>query len=592
MNQRVKKRRKSVGARQDDELSGVGYRLLRWPVLAVILAWLGVLTFVYVSIRVYVALYEYAVTWRGDRRQLRQRLREANSYDDWVRRAVELDAHLGLEAWKHRPKFLFYDYRTVQTLVRQLRLSNAHPDPEETATLLQACVKYNFAGTQGQELYSQCYYGTKDIVDQFNSEVVAGLDRMASSSLPLETRRVLFRSFSRNYGKSALALSGGACFAYRHFGVVKTLLEHDLLPNIVSGTSGGGLVAALVCTRTNDELRELLVPELADKITPCWEKFPDWFFRWYRTGARFDSIDWAERCSWFTLGSLTFKEAFERTGKILNISTVPADPHSPVMLLNHITSPHCVIWSALLASAAVPGILNPIVLMMKTNDGRLVPYNFGSKWKDGSLRTDIPLEALHSHFNVTFSIVSQVNPHVALFIYAPRGTVGRPVSHRRGKGWRGGFVGSVFESMVKLELRKWLKLMKTMDLLPRIMDQDWSNVWLQRFDGTVTVWPKIKVRDLWGILSDPSREELAEMMLAGERSTYPKLLYIRHFVNIERAIERGRRVSSRTHASRMLLNKLSDMAYHSDSAGDLDMPRDDAMDYITAESNDSSSGDE
>lgn len=33
--------------------------------------------------------------------------------------------------------------------------------------------------------------------------------------------------------------------------------------------------------------------------------------------------------------------------------------------------------------------------------------NFGSKFKDGSLRVDIPLESLHLLFNVNYSIVSQ-----------------------------------------------------------------------------------------------------------------------------------------------------------------------------------------
>lgn len=50
------------------------------------------------------------------------------------------------------------------------------------------------------------------------------------------------------------------------------------------------------------------------------------------------------------------------------------------------TAPDTVIWSALLASAAVPGILNPVVLVQKLKDGSLVPWNWGSKFKDGSLR--------------------------------------------------------------------------------------------------------------------------------------------------------------------------------------------------------------
>lgn len=112
----------------------------------------------------------------------------------------------------------------------------------------------------------------------------------------------------------------------------------------------------------------------------------------------------------------------------------PFTSNSPTKLLNYLTAPDCVIWSAIIASAAVPGILNAVVLMQKTKEGDLRPMNWGSKFKDGSLRVDIPLESLHLLFNVNYSIVSQVNPHVHLFFFAPRGSVGRPVAHRKGKG--------------------------------------------------------------------------------------------------------------------------------------------------------------
>jgi len=64
-----------------------------------------------------------------------------------------------------------------------------------------------------------------------------------------------------------------------------------------------------------------------------------------------------------------------------------------------------------------------------------------------SLRTDIPLKALNLHFGVNFSIVSQVNPHINLFFFSSRGAVGRPVTHRRGRGWRGGYLGSATETV-------------------------------------------------------------------------------------------------------------------------------------------------
>lgn len=99
---------------------------------------------------------------------------------------------------------------------------------------------------------------------------------------------------------------------------------------------------------------------------------------------------------------MTFKEAYMRTGRILNISVIPADRHSyecfktgerltdfpsrPTKLLNYMTAPDTLIWTALLASAAVPGILNPVVLMQKLKDGTIMPWNWGSRFKDGSLR--------------------------------------------------------------------------------------------------------------------------------------------------------------------------------------------------------------
>jgi predicted acylesterase/phospholipase RssA len=338
-----------------------------------------------------------------------------------------------------------------------------------------------------------------------------------------------------------LCLSGGATFAYYHLGVVKALLDADLLPDVITGTSGGALVAALAATRTNEELKQLLVPALACRITACSESPLVWFPRWWRTGARFDSVGWAKLCSWWTRGSMTFREAYQRTGRILNVTCVPSDPHSPTILCNYLTSPDCVIWSAVLASAAVPGILNPVVLMMKTREGNLVPYSFGHKWKDGSLRTDIPIKALHLHFNVNFTIVSQVNPHINLFFFSSRGTVGHPVTHRKGRGWRGGYVMSAIENYLKLDMTKWLRFIRHAELLPRPLGQDWSQLWLQdAFAGTITIWPKSVISDFWKILSDPDVYRLARMLHEGQQSTFPKLKFVANRLKIERLVEKGR----------------------------------------------------
>jgi predicted acylesterase/phospholipase RssA len=351
---------------------------------------------------------------------------------------------------------------------------------------------------------------------------------------------MLFKHVQANYGRTALCLSGGASFAYYHLGVVRALLDADLIPDVITGTSGGALIAGLVATRTNDELKQLLIPALSTRINACREPMSVWFFRWWKTGARFDSVDWAARCSWWSRGSMTFREAYERTGRILNVSCVPADPHSPTILCNYLTSPDCVIWSAVLASAAVPGILNPVVLMMKNRDGSLAPYSFGHKWKDGSLRTDIPIKALNTHFNVNFTIVSQVNPHINLFFFSSRGSVGRPVTHRKGRGWRGGYLMSAMEHYLKLDMNKWLKFIRHAELLPRPLGQDWSQLWLQEFSGTITIWPKSTPSDFYHILSDPDPQRLARMLHEGQQSAFPKLKFVGNRLKVERLIDQGR----------------------------------------------------
>ena len=134
------------------------------------------------------------------------------------------------------------------------------------------------------------------------------------------------------------------------------------------------------------------------------------------------------------------------------------------------------------------------------------------------------------------------------------------VTHRRGRGWRGGYIGSAVEmwlyvgshnsmnyfqttdcatSISKLELQKFIKLSKHLELLPRPLGQDWSGLWLQQFSGNITIWPKSRISDFWHILSDPTPERLARMLFAGQQSAFPKLLFIENHMKIERLIKEG-----------------------------------------------------
>ncbi|KAH9853463.1 patatin-domain-containing protein [Lenzites betulinus] len=517
------------------------YLILRWPLLGLIFLFIAGQFSMYVIIRQLVNAKEWVSAWRGRRGILRARLRNAQTYQEWKDAALALDEYMHFDDWKLLDEDPYYDWKLVRKVRRSLKACREKNDARGVLGVLETCLRTNFAGMESARLYSETYYGTKVLIEAYIDEVEKALEYIRETSdISNEEKKRFFKSANTNLGTSALCLSGGASFGYYHFGVVKAFLDQHLLPRVVSGTSAGGLVAALVCTRTDAELRELLVPELANRISACEDTFQVWFTRFWTTGARFDSLTWAKKACFFTRGSMTFREAYMRTGRILNISVIPAERHSPTKLLNYITAPDTVIWSALLASAAVPGILNPVALMQKTKEGNIVPWNWGSKFKDGSLRVDIPVQALNLYFNVTHPIVSQVNPHVHLFFFAPQGSAGKPVAHSKGKGWRGNFLLSAAEQWLKLELTKNFKLIRDLDLLPQLLGQDWSSVFLQRFEGSVTIWPRTRLMDWLHILSDPDPAELERMMRIGQLVTWPKLHMIENRHRLEQQIFLGR----------------------------------------------------
>ncbi|KAL7416743.1 acyl transferase/acyl hydrolase/lysophospholipase [Mrakia frigida] len=516
-------------------------QLARYPLLLILLAIIfGEFSF-YVATRQVVNVLEFLLAWTGHKRVLRAKLRNAKTYEDWKEAAIEMDEFLGFDLWKTVDEDSHYDWSLVRKVRRSLASLRAAGDVRGVIGVLDVCLRPSFAGVEGVRLYSETFYGTKDLVEGYIDEVSLALQFVRESpEATLEEKKKFFKSANKNFGSSALCLSGGASFGYYHTGVVLAFLNAGLLPRVVTGTSAGALIAALITTRTDDELRELLVPELADRITACEEPLQIWLKRFWKTGARFDTILWARKATFFTHGSLTFREAYERTGRVLNVSVIPHDRHSPTKLLNYLTAPDCLIWTAIIASAAVPGILNPVVLMNKTKSGDIVPWNWGTRFKDGSLRVDIPLQSLHLLFNVNHSIVSQVNPHVHLFFFAPKGSAGRPVAHRKGKGWRGGFLLSAMEQYLKLELTKNFKVIRDLELMPTMLGQDWSSVFLQRFDGSVTIWPRTRVQDWFRLLTDPDRKELKRMLRVGEVATFPKLHMISNRDRIEREVLKGR----------------------------------------------------
>jgi len=64
----------------------------------------------------------------------------------------------------------------------------------------------------------------------------------------------------------------------------------------------------------------------------------------------------------------------------------------------------------------------------------------------------------------------------------------------------------------------WLKVLRDLELLPRLMNQDWSWIWLQKFDGHVTILVSWTLeRKCVGCSLPLSKEGSVEQWMANKR---------------------------------------------------------------------------
>merc|ERR1712054_725088 len=176
--------------------------------------------------------------------------------------------------------------------------------------------------------------------------------------------------------------------------------------------------AGVVCTRTNEELALLWNDKFRWDENFNLKFFADFsLLHFFKTGGKaiFKGDNFQNNLR-ANIGECTFLEAYDRTGRICNItvSGLPGSTRYP-MLLNYLTSPHVIIWSAVQASCALPGVFEPRHLLAKDRNGTARPYmSAGLKWQDGSMQSDLPMSRLAELFNVNYFIVSQVNPQARL----------------------------------------------------------------------------------------------------------------------------------------------------------------------------------
>ncbi|MFM6932330.1 MAG: DUF3336 domain-containing protein [Novosphingobium sp.] len=447
----------------------------------------------------------------------------ADSYREWAEKAQAFDRTRGGLAWREKEESDLYGYRSIRKRLDTLRRFRAEADDHAVLFNLNEGIHGNMDGIANARLYQRSAFGTKHLIEDYVREIDDALRHIAATDdtrISAEEKRAFFVRALRCYGQSAFLMSGSGMFLFFHLGVAKAMWQEGLLPRIVSGSSGGSVVGAIVCTHTDAELPNYFDPQWLHELGE----------RHGTNGkpGKFVNQDVGRRQMEHLIPDLTFQEAYELTGRYLNISIAPAEKHQKSRLLNAIASPNVLIREAVLASCAVPGIYEPVALMAKDHTGQRVPYLEDQRWVDGSVTSDLPTKRLARLFGVNHHIVSQANPMVTPFISdtkqpdSPLASI-HQASVATFKAW-----ANANYAIMERPLALFPRLNAAVTMGMSVLDQEYV--------GDITIINPVQLATLAKGLSQLTPQEMADLVKSGEQQTWPKLEMIKNQTVISRTL--------------------------------------------------------
>ncbi|KAF4989953.1 hypothetical protein FGRMN_8795 [Fusarium graminum] len=478
------------------------------------------------------------------------RMQNAESHAQWESAAKELDSLEGNDEWKRDSSSGDYNPELIQERLEALDEARTKCDVHTMMHLIRTALSRDLGGMDNVDLYRHSYSGTKHLIERYVESTVKTIDAVVTQSRldpNIENRDLLEGIlFARqSYGRSALLLSGGGTFGMSHIGVLKALFEAKLLPRIISGASAGSIVCAAMCTRTDEEI-PLLIEEFPYGDLSVFEDPSGQDGVWSNLRRLLTEGSWSDikhltRVMRGLMGDMTFQEAYNRTRRILNICVSTASMYELPRILNYVTAPNVMIWSAVAASCSVPLVFNAAPLLVKDPiTGEHLPWNpTPQRWIDGSVDNDLPMTRLSEMFNVNHFIVSQVNPHVVPFLskddhLSPfrKPDVGQQ-TNAEGYDWL-----YTMTSLARDEALHRLHFLAEIGIMPNLATK-FQSVLSQKYSGDINILPAMGLNDLPRLLSNPSPEFMMRACLMGERATWPKLSRVRDRCAIELALDRA-----------------------------------------------------
>jgi predicted acylesterase/phospholipase RssA len=459
--------------------------------------------------------------------ELERVMETAECFDDYKAAALEHDELSGAATWKAKDACKDYDYREIRKRVQRIKQAKFSGDAAGLMYILHEGLHGNLCNIAASSLNTHAKIGTKHLIEEFITEVCEALDfiyQADENEIDFYEKLSFFDETAHAFGRSCLMLSGGAGLGFFHGGVIRSLVEHDLLPEVISGASAGSIMAALVGTRTNEELLDVLTPDF------IYDKFRKWrLWNGFGKNSLFDSTN-LENALIELFDLTTFEEAYKKTGRHVTITVSPADLHQYSRLLNAKTSPNAIISQAVRASCAIPVVFSAVQLKAKNQDGDVVPYIPNRRFADGSIMADMPFDRLARLYGVNHSIVSQTNPISTLF-------------RTRDKRDTSGFLGLSLRHVAKITK---LNSIYAFDVLETAISHRSTKLGIhkirsiidQQYVGDINILPAPTLTNLLRIASNPSKQSLEDLFEHGERATWPQLDLIKRNTIISQTLRK------------------------------------------------------
>lgn len=458
--------------------------------------------------------------------QLEQQLKDATSYGQWYAIAEQLDELEGSLQWREESGSELLHETLIREHIDAMVACREKGDTRALTRVLQESLYRHLGEIANPDLYSVAWTGTKYLVTEFLDEVERSMNFICDHRMPGASNQQklrLFQDAERVYGRPALMLSGGAAFGIYHIGVTRALWQEGLLPDVIAGSSMGAIVAGAICTRNNRELERF--------FNEPGEIHLDAFL-WLeprRIWRRRHAMDQSQLLHHIhtNIGSTSFREAAERSGRTLNISVSPTRTRQKPRLLNNLASPEVLVDSAILASCAVPGIYPPVTLQARDSDkgkNGKKPYMPTERWIDGSVHRDLPLMRMARLHNVNRTIVSQANPHVLPFI-----------SHHHQRG-PGASAKQAAASLMHAQVATTLNVTRntwSSSIIRPLLEQAHAMA-TQTYLGDINIQFPFRPLLYRKLLTNPDREDLEMFIRLGEQATWPRLAMIRDQTRISR----------------------------------------------------------